>query len=133
MVSKSKVDGCEYCARSSFSSIAAVRRDRSIMQNGLGTVIWLLLSDDRNAKHRLQGDYVTISPPTRTRPLLETGRATKTLKWRDEWCDAVYYSLGRIDWEPGWRRSTHRAGKPGTIRQSASNEAFCRADQSTEI
>jgi [ribosomal protein S5]-alanine N-acetyltransferase len=25
----------------------------------------------------------------------ETGRATRTLKWRDEWCDSVYLELRR--------------------------------------
>ena len=26
---------------------------------------------------------------------VETGRAERTLKWRDEWCDSVYLALGR--------------------------------------
>lgn len=29
----------------------------------------------------------------------ETGRAKRTLKWRDEWCDSVYLALGRSQWD----------------------------------
>jgi RimJ/RimL family protein N-acetyltransferase len=28
---------------------------------------------------------------------VETGRAERTLKWRDEWCDSVYLALKRTD------------------------------------
>ena len=28
----------------------------------------------------------------------ETHRAERTLQWRDEWCDSVYFALGRSDW-----------------------------------
>jgi RimJ/RimL family protein N-acetyltransferase len=29
---------------------------------------------------------------------VETGRAERTLKWRDEWCDSVYLALPRAVW-----------------------------------
>ncbi len=30
----------------------------------------------------------------------ETGRAERTMLWRDEWCDSVYLALSRADWQP---------------------------------
>jgi RimJ/RimL family protein N-acetyltransferase len=30
----------------------------------------------------------------------ETHRAERTLLWRDEWCDSVYFALDRMDWPP---------------------------------
>jgi len=30
----------------------------------------------------------------------ETRRATRTLRWRDEWCDSVYLALNRRGWPP---------------------------------
>lgn len=30
---------------------------------------------------------------------VETGRASRTMQWRDEWCDSVYLALKRDDWE----------------------------------
>jgi [ribosomal protein S5]-alanine N-acetyltransferase len=30
----------------------------------------------------------------------ETHRAERTLLWRDEWCDSVYFALSRTDWPP---------------------------------
>ena len=35
----------------------------------------------------------------------ETGRAERTLLWRDEWCDSVYLALSRTKW------GTHRAAE----------------------
>lgn len=32
---------------------------------------------------------------------VETGRAERTLLWRDEWCDSVYLSLPRAGWAEG--------------------------------
>jgi RimJ/RimL family protein N-acetyltransferase len=29
----------------------------------------------------------------------ETGRAERTLLWRDEWCDSTYFALSRQDAE----------------------------------
>lgn len=28
----------------------------------------------------------------------ETHRAERTLQWRDEWCDSIYFALDRADW-----------------------------------
>jgi ribosomal-protein-alanine N-acetyltransferase len=28
----------------------------------------------------------------------ETGRASRTMQWRDEWCDSIYLGLSRTDW-----------------------------------
>jgi RimJ/RimL family protein N-acetyltransferase len=28
----------------------------------------------------------------------ETHRAERTMQWRDEWCDSVYFALSRADW-----------------------------------
>jgi RimJ/RimL family protein N-acetyltransferase len=30
----------------------------------------------------------------------ETHRAERTLLWRDEWCDSVYFALDRAGWPP---------------------------------
>ncbi len=30
---------------------------------------------------------------------VETGRASRTMQWRDEWCDSVYLSLSRQVWQ----------------------------------
>lgn len=29
----------------------------------------------------------------------QTGRASRTMQWRDEWCDSVYFALPRTAWE----------------------------------
>ncbi len=30
---------------------------------------------------------------------VETRRASRTMQWRDEWCDSVYFALKRDDWQ----------------------------------
>ncbi len=34
----------------------------------------------------------------------ETHRAARTMQWRDEWCDSIYFALPRSDWS-GWARA----------------------------
>jgi RimJ/RimL family protein N-acetyltransferase len=35
----------------------------------------------------------------------ETHRAERTLLWRDEWCDSIYFALYRAGWPPAVRAS----------------------------
>lgn len=39
----------------------------------------------------------------------ETGRAARTLRWRDEWCDSVYFALPRPDRSSPCRRAAVRS------------------------